>query len=290
MKKFFYSTIAVLIVIAVYFVIKPNPVKVDSVVIQQGTFNETLTSEGKIRSRNKHIVYALASGNLEKITLKVGDSVQKGQVVTTLIWDRHVPVKSPIEGVISKIFRESEGPIQRGEPIFEVSSVSELEVVAELLTPDAVRLNQNGEAQILNWGGEGHLTAEIFQISRAGAVKISALGVEEERTEVKLIFKKIPPELKNKFGDNYHVDVIFLISQEADVLSVPLGALFKSGDKWAVYVIQNGKAMIREIAISKKNDKQALVKSGLKEGEMVILFPGDKIRENTRVESTTLSM
>lgn len=163
-----------------------------------------------------------------------------------------MPVKSPMAGVITKIFRESSGPIIRGEPIFEVSDLSDLEVVAELLTPDAVRLSLNGAAKIRNWGGEGELDARIFQISRAGIVKVSALGVEEERTEVKLKVSEVPERLKQKFGDNYHVDVLFLISQQESALTVPLGALFKNGESWAVYSVIEKKARLKEVRISKK--------------------------------------
>lgn len=189
-----------------------------------------------------------------------------------------------MDGVISKIFRDSAGPIIRGEPLFEISNLSELEVVADVLTPEVVRLRIDGDAWVQNWGGSEDLRAKIVQISRAGTVKISALGVEEERTEVKLAFIKVPQELKNKFGDNYHVDVLFVVSRESSVLGVPLGALFKDRDQWAVYVLRNGRAKLKEVKISKRNDRLGMVTEGLNDGDQVILFPGDKIHEGTRVK------
>jgi HlyD family secretion protein len=200
-----------------------------------------------------------------------------------LIWDYDQLVKSPIEGVVSEIFRQSAGPIQRGEPIFEVSGLTELEVVVELLTPDAIRLRPRGPAKILNWGGKGELEAHITQISRAGMVKVSALGVEEERTEVRLSFDALPAEIKSRFGDTYHVDVTFIVSQAPEAITVPLGALFKTGDQWAVYVVQNSKARLKKIKTSLKNSSTALVSEGLDEGELVILFPGDKIQDGIAV-------
>jgi HlyD family secretion protein len=284
MKKFFYILSVVIILISIYIVLQPKPIAVESVVVQRGVFDETLTIEGKIRSRDKQTVYAFATGNIEGLKIKVGDTVTKGQVVTRLDWDHVFLVKSPISGVVSQIFRESAGPIIRGEPIFEVSNLANLEVVVDLLTPEAIRLRPEGKATILNWGGEGELLAEISQVSRAGAVKISALGVEEERTEVRLSFQKIPSELKSRLGDNYHVDVVFLISREPDILTVPLGALFKSGEQWAVYLVDGNKVRLKELTISKKNDRQAMVTEGLSEGDRVVLFPGDKIHEGSLVK------
>lgn len=285
MKKVFYLVLTVVAAIALYFSIRTSSEPVEAFVLQRGVFMETLSAEGVVRAKNKITVYAPGTGNMDikEIKLKAGDPVVKGQIVTTIDWDSSLKIKSPIDGIISKVFRSSAGPVNRGEPLFEVSSISDLEVVAEVLTPDAIRLSIKGEAIIQNWGGVGDQMAEISQISRAGEVKSSALGVEEERTEVKLNLKKTPDEIKNHLGDNYHVDVLFVISKADHVLALPLGALFKSSDKWAVYMVQDGRARLRTVAISKKNDRQALVTDGLTEGDQVILFPGDKIREGTRV-------
>ena len=77
--------------------------------------------------------------------------------------------------------------------------------------------------------------------------------------------------------------ILFLISKVENALAVPLGAVFKSGGKWSVYVIENSRAQLRQIDISKRNDRMALVNGGLGEGDVVILFPGDRIREGSRV-------
>lgn len=287
MNKYVYTLGGIIILVASYLVMKPKPVLVETALLQSGVFDETLAMDGKVRSRNKKTVYATAAGNLQALQLKLGDLVKKGQPITRLEWDRTTSIQSPMDGVLTKIYRDSAGPIARGEPIFEVSDVDDLEVVSEILTPDAVRLQLGSEAKILNWGGEGELHAKISQVSKAGSVKVSALGVEEERTEVKLKFEAMPVQLKEKLGDNYHVDVVFLISREKQVLTVPLGALFKRGDSWAVYVVQDGRALAKDIQISKRNERQAVVVLGLSEGEEVLLFPGDKIRDGVSVKSIT---
>ena len=284
MKKVFYAVAGLAVIISAYLVFRPTPLEVEVSRIKRGDFAETLTVEGKVRSRLRQIVYAFASGTLESTSYKVGDAVKKDDKIMKLEWDKAMAVKSPMDGVITKIFRDSAGPINRGEPLFEVSSLSQLEVVAELLTPEAVRLSPKGKALIKNWGGTGELGSEISQISKAGAVKLSALGVEEERTEVKLELQSIPEDLKKKLGDNYHVDVEFTVSQKKDVLSVPLSALFKNNENWAVFLKDADRAKLREIKIGEKNNNEAVVLDGLNEGDTVILFPGDKIREGTRVK------
>jgi HlyD family secretion protein len=290
MKKAFYVLIAILFIIAIYMVLKPKAIPVEIATIQANTFYETLTTEGKIRSKIKKTVYAFASGDLQSLQVKTGELVSKGQTLTKIDWDQVTKVQSPIDGVITKVYRDSAGPVNRGEPIFEVSSLSELEVVADLLTTEALRLSKEGFAKIINWGGDTELNAKIKMISKAGSVKTSALGVEEERTEVVLSLENIPPLLKEKFGDNFHVDILFQISSTPNVLTVPLGALFKTAQQWAVYVVQknnarnSGVAHLVEIQIGKRNEREAIVTSGLQATDQVILFPGDKIHDGVRVQ------
>lgn len=284
MKKIFYGLLALVLFVVVYVLVTPKKVSVETFKIERGPFLETFSSDGKVHTRDKKIVYAFANGSIDNLDITLGQLVKKGKVVGMLDWDKDRPIKIPIDGVISKIFRDSAGPVTRGEPLFEVSNLATLEVTADVLTPDVVRLSVNGEAWIQNWGGAEDLEAKIRQISRAGVVKTSALGVEEERTEVRMEFIKVPEELKIKFGDNYHVDVLFVVSREANALSVPLGALFKDRDQWAVYVLKDEKAKLRDVKISKRNDRFAMVTDGLHENEEVILFPGDKIHDGTRVK------
>jgi HlyD family secretion protein len=285
MKRFFYVATAVAIIIAAYFFLKPTSISVEVAVIAPQKFVETLTSEGKIRSKTRRTVYAFATGSIDSTTFKVGDQVKKGQKILTLDWDKAFEVKSPMEGVITKIHRDSAGPINRGDPIFEVSNLNEVEIAVDLLTPDAFKLKVGGSAKIKNWGGDGDLEAEVSQISKAGVVKLSALGVEEERTEAKLNLKSIQKNLKDKIGDNYHVDVVFILSEKENALTVPLGALFKNGENWAVYSIEQGRAKLRDIRIGEKNDREALVVEGLRESDAIILFPSDKIKDGVRVNS-----
>lgn len=291
MKKWVYGLLAVAALIALGLLLRPTPIKVESYKVSRGDFDETIQSDGRVRSKKRQTVYAFGDGNIKNLDVKVGDTVKAGQIVSTLHWDYDIPVKSPMDGVVTKVYRDSAGPIRRGEPVFEVSSLKDLEIVVEILTPNAVRIRQNGLAKILNWGGDSksdagtndEVEAIVSHISRAGAVKLSALGVEEERTEITLSMDRVPEEMKSVVGDAYHVDVRFLIDRIPNAISVPLGALFKTDSQWAVYVVEDGRAILRNIQISVKNDERALVTSGLKEGESVILFPGDLVKPGVRV-------
>lgn len=184
---------------------------------------------------------AFADGDLRRVTLRVGDPVKKGDPVARLLWDYEKELKSPVDGVVSRVFRETAGPIQQGTPILEIADTDRLEVVAEFLTSDAVRLRAGMPLRVDGWGGDTPLVSRVANVSRAGYTKTSALGVEEERTDVRGDLADTPPDILARLGNNYHVDVTVVVSTETAALTVPLGALFREGEAWAVYRVEAGR-------------------------------------------------
>ncbi len=277
---------AVLVGALLYTVLVPRPVLVEIARVERKAFRETLQSDGVLRSKERHIVPAFADGDIRRVDLKVGDTVRKGQAVAELFWDvKYRPVRSPIDGVVSKVFRESAGPIRRGDPIVEVIDPARLEVVAELLTTDAARVSAGDPAEIGSWGGEPPLKARVSRVSRAGFTKQSALGVEEERTEVTMALEDVPDSVLSRLGSTFHVDVAIEISSVPDALVIPEGALFRDGPDWAAYVVRDGRAAKAALKPSARGGGLAMIGNDLREGEEVIVFPGDLVREGVRVRS-----
>jgi HlyD family secretion protein len=199
-----------------------------------------------------------------------------------LKWDFSEPVKSPISGIVSKVFRESSGPIARGEPIVEMIDPESLRVEAEALTTEAVKIPAAAPVAILGWGKEKPLQGRVSKVSRAGFLKLSALGIEEEKT---LVYVEILDPPVNQLGDTFHVELEIRLSEQENVLTVPLGALFKNNEQWALYTVENKKARLKSVKIGKRNASEAVITEGLQEGDEVILFPGDRIKDQIRVRA-----
>lgn len=278
-----YSTIAVVIIFCVWFIFRTNPIEVERGQVVKGLFEEKFFIDGKTRARDKITVVAFASGDIDEIKLRKGDLIKKGDFITTLHWDYHKKILSPITGVISNLSRTYPGPISRGDSLLEIVDLNTLEIVIEPLTSSAMRIQQGAPVEILGLEGGQTSVGKVSRISRAGFLKMSALGVEEERTEVFIEFISPSQQLLQQLGDGFHVEVAILLSKRDQVLKVPLGALFKIENKWAVYVIQDNRAHLRFIDISDKNEKEAVVSSGLQEREEVVLFPSDLILDQTVV-------
>jgi HlyD family secretion protein len=265
----------------------PRAMSVELAEVSRGVLIERVQVEGRLEARRHQIITALADGDLKRMPLEVGDFVPKGGVITELYWDMaYVPIRAPWGGVISKVFRESAGPIRRGEPIVELVDPARLEVVAELLTPEAVQIRDGNPVRIRGWGGEGVLEARVTGISRAGFTKPSALGVEEERTEVRMMpVGEWPRETRSRLGSHFHVDVEIETGRLENVLVMPVGALFREGERWACYVARSGKAELQLLELGRRSDESVEILSGLRESERVILYPGEFVRPGLRIKA-----
>jgi HlyD family secretion protein len=286
-KKIIFFTLTTLAFSAlIYFTFSPKRVLVEMVQVQKGTFHSYFETDGVIRSKKIYTVPAFADGDIQRVDLRVGDLVKKGQTIVRLNWDvGYDPVRAPINGVISKIYRESAGPIRRGEPIVEIIDPKHLELMAELLTTDSTKLKIGDAFTISNWGSDFALHGKIKRVSQAGFIKVSALGVEEEKTEVTGEFNPEDRAHLQKLGNIFHVDVRFELGVLENVLMIPSGAIFRSGQDWAVYrVDSSNRARLVTIRISERNNEQIVVTHGLSEGERIVNFPGDLIRSGTKVK------
>ena len=195
---------------------------------------------------------------------------------------RVVSVTSPADGVVLKRVRESESVVPPGDPLIEVGDPHRLEIVADLLSTDAVRVKRGARTIIEQWGGEKQLEARVRRIEPSGFTKISALGVEEQRVNVVLDFVD-PATALAALGDAYRVEVRIVIWEAPAVLKVPTGALFREGEKWAVYSVENGRAHRVIVELGHQTGQEAEVVSGVSEGVRVILHPGDTVKDGARV-------
>lgn len=191
-----------------------------------------------------------------------------------------VAVKSPSMGRVLRVPQESEAVISVGTPIVEVGDPSHVEIVAEFLSQDAVRMKPGATAHIENWGGPS-LPAIVERVEPVARTKISALGVEEQRTNVILQFT---PDAKDKpQAHDFRVDVRVVVGEAKNAIRAPLGALFRRGEKWAVYKVVDGRAVLTEVNAAQADGRYRAVTSGLNEGDEVIVFPSNVITDGVSV-------
>lgn len=194
-----------------------------------------------------------------------------------------VVVRAPVAGEILTIHRESEGVIREGAPILEIGDARGIEVVVEALSTDAVQLGPGTKVLLERWGGARPLEARVKLVEPTAFTKISALGVEEQRV---LVLADIvsPPEEWERLGDGYRVEASFVLWESEDVLRAPASSLFREGDGWAVFAVEEGFAVRRGVEVGERNGLAAEVLGGLSAGDVVIAHPDAAISEGIEVE------
>lgn len=193
-----------------------------------------------------------------------------------------VTVAAPASGRVLRVLADSARDIAAGTPILEIGDPANLEIVVELLSTDAVQVAEGAPVEISAWGGAGSLTGVLRRIEPAGFTKVSALGIEEQRVRV-LIDLTSPPETYARLGHDFRVLVRIASWSSESVLHVPIAALFRVGDDWAVYRYEAGKARVATLKIGHRNDESAEVLDGLAAGDRVLLYPSDLVADGAKV-------
>ena len=188
------------------------------------------------------------------------------------------PLRSPVCGRVLRIPERSERVVPAGAPIVEVGDCGKLEVVADLLSSDAVKVKPGDPMLIEGWGGGTTLHGRLRTIESSGFTKVSALGVEEQRVTVVGDFVDSPGPL----GDRYRVEIRIVI-WEGTVLKIPASALFRNGDGWSVFVLEQGRARQGDVRIGHRTPFDVEILEGVKEGEVVIRNPSDRIANGVKV-------
>jgi HlyD family secretion protein len=191
-------------------------------------------------------------------------------------------LRAPIDGVVLERHRESEAVVMQGEPLVTVGDTSAIEVIADYLSADAVKIQPAMRAMVDQWGGGQPLDAVVDRVEPAGFLKVSALGVEEQRVWVVLRFNQ-PADSRRALGDGYRVEARVIVWAATDVVRVPISALFRRGDGWAVFVDEGGAARERAVTIGHRNGSFAEVLSGLTPGLRVVTYPPEGVADGTLV-------
>ena len=189
-----------------------------------------------------------------------------------------ITIRAPATGRILRVPEPSERVVAAGTPLVEVGDRSRLEIVADLLSADAVKVSPGAPMLIEGWGGET-LRGRVRLVEPSAFTKISALGVEEQRVNVIGDLPDRPPVL----GDRYRVEIRIAIWSADSVLTVPASALFPHGNGWRLFVVERGRARSRDVTVGHRTSRDAEILGGVIEGQVVIRYPSDRVSDGVRV-------
>ena len=198
-----------------------------------------------------------------------------------------IELRSPVCGRVLKVFEESTRAVAVGTPLVEVGDPTDLEVIIETLSRDGAMVKAGTPVELEQWGGPEPLKAKVRFVEPAAFTKVSALGVEEQRVYV-VADLITPVSERGNLGDNFRVEARIITWQNDRALKVPSGGVFRFAGQWHAYVVVDGRARMRAVKVGHASETETEVLEGLKEGDEVILYPGDRIKDGLRIKVVTL--
>lgn len=214
----------------------------------------------------------MAEGSIERARASLLEPGETGATTSSCCVD----LRAPADGVILSVDAISQRPVAIGSPLVSIGNPDDLELVADILSNDAVRLQPGALAHVERWGGDRILEARLDRIDPMARTKVSALGIEEQRVDAYFTLVD-PPEQRQGLSDGFSVFLRIVEWRAEDVLQIPLSAVFRDGDGWAVFVATENIAELRPVSLGRRNGQVTEVMDGLQEGERVVTHPSDEI-------------
>lgn len=195
---------------------------------------------------------------------------------------RAVDIVAPASGSVLSIVQVSEHAVSVGSPLLSIGDVADLEITADLLSSDAVGLDIGARASVERWGGTPPLEARLVSLAPRAETKVSSLGIEEQR--VSAVFDLTsPPEDRAGLGHQYAVFLRVVTWEDESALRLPLSALFRDGDGWAVFVVAGDTAVQTSVEVGMRSDDSVEVISGVDDGTRVIVHPSDDVTDGAAI-------
>lgn len=189
-------------------------------------------------------------------------------------------VTAPVAGVLTGVYVKEGESVAAGTPLFEISNLNDVYVKTDFIAEDADQIKEGDKARIFNedanFFDDNGVVKKVYLKAED---KISDLGVNQKRVTVEVSFGTAEPI---RLGSD--LDVEITVEQKTDVLRVPELAIFEKAKKNYVYVIEGGKAVLREVKTGLEGEDYTEIVSGLDKGDKVIVSPGDDISDSVKVK------
>lgn len=254
--------------------------------IKDGTISQRDldSAERNIRTRTAALATAIAALDVRNYELERARATLVSPTQTTAGGAdcECVSIRSPVNGRVLRVRQQSEAVVAAGAPLIDIGDPRDLEIVVDLLSADAVKVEPGQRVIIERWGGDAPLAGRVRVVEPFGFTKISALGIEEQRVNV-IVDLTSPEHEWQRLAHGYQVDVRIVLWEDDDTLVLPLLALFRDGSDWTVFVDSNGRAEVRKVDVGRRNSLDAEVLGGLQPGERVVLHPSDRVSAGVRI-------
>ena len=210
---------------------------------------------------------------------------QLAQAQARLAQTRHdrelARILSPITGKVLERYEQGDQSLPAGQKLLLLGDLDRLEVIADVLTEDALRIAPGSEVILEPAAGFGSLPGKVKRIEPAGFTKLSSLGVEQQRVNVIVGFDEKP----EKLGVGYRLRARFITGAKTDALILPRFAVMQSpeGDYY-VFKLTAGALKKQPVTLGLTSDVELEITDGVTEKDLVVTRPDATMKEEMKVK------
>jgi HlyD family secretion protein len=238
----------------------------------------------------------IAKKDLSRAVLEKQKAEAEVRLRQALLREERSVMHSPVDGIVLERLVENEQLLPGGAELMEIGRLEELEIEAEVLSQDAVRIAEGDAVGIygpaLGVAEVAGLPGTVYKVAPEGFAKMSSLGVEQQRVlvTVRVASETLQKMLARGVRVGYRVRTRIFTDSKSDTRLVPRSALFRgaAGD-WQVYKIVAGRARLTRVEVGLMNDEIVEIVAGLGLDDVVILAPENSLEDGTAVKPVVRS-
>ena len=191
-------------------------------------------------------------------------------------------VRSPVTGPVLEKHIEDRRVLAAGTPVLMLGDLESIEIECDVLSEEIGRVRVGNAVEISGKALQGRtVSGTVKRIYPSGFMKISSLGIEQQRVRALIDFDN--EEAKLRPGTRVDVDII--TAESPDTIAVPDRAAFRKEGAWYVFVVNANKAHLMPVEIGLRNDDWVEIKSGLSADDTIITEPKNDLQDGAKVSS-----
>lgn len=189
-------------------------------------------------------------------------------------------IRSPVSGPVLEKMVEDKRVMVAGTPLLRIGDLSSIEIECDVLSEEIGRVEVGDRVEISGKALQNvTLEGRVTRIYPSGFMKISALGIEQQRVRALISFQSEGLTLR----PGTSVDVNIITDEATETIAVPDRAAFRQEGQWSVFKVEGGRALLQPVTIGLRNDDWVEVREGLKEGDVVVAELKSDLADGVRV-------
>lgn len=252
--------------------------------VELGTINVKVLATGTVQPENRLEIKPPIPGRVEKVLIKEGDIVKKGQILAWMSsteraalldaarskgiselkkWEDiypPTPILSPINGTIVLKSIEQGQTFTSADSLMAMSDRLTVKTQVDETDIASIQLKQKA-AIVLDAYSDQEIPGQVDKIA------FEATTVNNVTTYIVDVLPDLVPDYMRS---GMTANVTFTVNSRENILIIPTDALRTKDGHSTVLVKEDGDQVEKEIAVGVTNGKQTEVVSGLLEGEIVL--------------------